>query len=185
MSVMPKVDTSFPGAGCLLCLAAASMANSSLTTHVQTLPSSDMARVKADMADALRKKGYDVTVIEEAIKMDAIPQASGSAPNQPRKDFSALASKYKVDKLLVIDIAQIGVSRNYSAYVPTSAPQGLVQGTAYLINVKSNTYEWYLPLNHARSASGNWDEAPSFPGLTNAYFQAIEGAHDAVLQPFN
>lgn len=36
MTPLPKVDTYFPGASCLLCLAAASIANSSLTTHTQT-----------------------------------------------------------------------------------------------------------------------------------------------------
>lgn len=185
MSVMPKVDTSFPGAGCLLCMAAASVANSALTTHTQTLPSSDLARVKAEMVDALRKKGHDVTLIEEAVKMDDVPKSNTGGPNQPRRDFSALASKYKLDKLLMIDIAEVGISRSYSAYVPTGAPQGVVQGSAYLINLKSNSYEWYLPLKEARSAAGNWDEAPSFPSLSNAYFQAIEGAHDALLQPFN
>ena len=29
-----------------------------------------------------------------------------------------------------------------------------------------------------------WDEAPNFPGLTNAYFQAIETAKNGLLKPF-
>jgi hypothetical protein len=32
-----------------------------------------------------------------------------------------------------------------------------------------------------KSAESTWDEAPTFPGLTNAYYQALELAKDAFL----
>jgi hypothetical protein len=185
MSAMPKVDTSFPGAGCLLCLAAASVANSTLTNYTKTLPSEDLLRVKGELAELLRKKGHDTVVIDEAIIVADLPNAPTSGPNLARKDFTALRSKYKLDKLVVIDITEIGISRAYAAYIPTSDPQGVVNGSGYLVNLKDNTFEWFLPLKQARSANGKWDEAPTFPSLSNAYFQALEGAHDALIQPFN
>lgn len=184
MGALPKVDTSFPGAGCLLCMAAASVANSSLTKHAQTLPSDDLLRVKGEVADVLRKKGQNVTVIEDAVKIAELPNASTQGPNLALKDFSALQKKYKLDKILVIDIVEVGISRSYSAYVPTSDPKGVVTGSAYLVDLKTNTYEWYLPLKQSKSANGAWDEAPAFPSLSNAYFQAIEGARDSLVQPF-
>lgn len=185
MSRVPKVDTSFPGAGCLLCLAAASMTNSSLTTHTQTLPSDDLLRIKAEVADLLRKKGNEVIIIDEALAVDSLPNAANGAPNFANKDFSSLKSKYQLDKLLVIEIAQVGIVRTYSAYIPSGDPQGAVSGRSYLVNLKDNSYEWYLPLTQRKSATGKWDEAPSFPGLSNAYFQALEGTRDAITQPFN
>lgn len=185
MSPLPQVDTSFPGAGCLLCLAAASMANSSLTTHTKTLPAEDVARIKTEVAELLRKKGQEVTVIEEALKVDDLPNASASGPNLARKDYSALQRKYQLDKLLVIEIGELGITRPYASYIPTGEPQGVVSGKGYLINLKDNSYEWYLPLRQVKNATGNWDEAPAFPGLSNAYFQAIEAARDSVLKPFN
>src|SRR5215472_7523152 len=57
MSPLPKVDTSFPGAYCLLCLAAASMANSALTSHTHTLTAEEVAAYRGAIVEALRKKG--------------------------------------------------------------------------------------------------------------------------------
>jgi len=165
MTPLPKVDTHLPGAGCLLCLAAASIANSSLTTHTQKLPYEDLPKLKNDMADLIRKKGSEVTVIT--------------------KDFSSLQKKHNIDKLLVVDVTMLGMLRTYSAYIPTSDPKGVLQGLGYLVNLSNNTYEWYMPVYITKSADGAWDEPPSFPGLTNAYFQALEMGKDSFLKPFN
>lgn len=60
----------------------------------------------------------------------------------------------------------------------------VVSGEGYLVNLNSNVLEWYLPINISKGADGNWDEAPKFPGLTNAYFQAIELGKEAIKKPF-
>ena len=183
MAPLPKVDTTFPGAGCLLCYAAASVANSSLTAHAQTLPSDDLVKIKSDLAELLRKKGLDAVVIDETVKVGDLPDFAGKAPDYARKDFSQLQTKYKLDKLLVIDIGEVGISRNYASYVPTGAPTGVVRGAGYLVNLKDNSLEWYVPLQEAKGTV-NWDEPPRFPGLSNAYFQALEAARDTLLKPF-
>lgn len=184
MAAPAKADTAFPGADCLLCLAAASVANSSLTKHTQTLPIDDLMRLKADVADALRKKGQTVTVIDEPIDLGKLPKLD-AVPNRSRVDLSSLRAKYGIDKLLMINITRIGVTRSYAQYFPTSVPQGIVAGDSYLVNLADNTYEWYLPLQQVKSPAGAWDEAPTFPGVSNAYFQAVEGTRDAVLQPLS
>jgi len=184
MAPLPKVDTDFPGAGCLLCLAAASVANSSLTTHARTLPYEELPKLKSDVAELLRKKGNEVTVITEDLNVAALPDAGAKGPNIARKDFSALRQKYNVDKLLVIEINALGFVRPYSAYIPTSDPKGVLRGTGYIVNLNSNAYEWYLPVSIAKSADKAWDEPPKFPGLTNAYFQTLELGKDSFSQPF-
>ncbi|MFC5461543.1 hypothetical protein [Massilia niabensis] len=184
MTAPAKADTNFPGAACLLCLAAASVANSALTTHTQTLPTEDLMRLKADVADALRKKGQTVMVIDQPIDLSALPKLD-ALPNRSRVDLSSLRAKYGIDKLLVIDITMAGVTRSYAQYFPTSDPQGIVAGTSYLVNLADNTYDWYLPLHQVKSSAGPWDEPPKFPGVSNAYFQAVEGTRDAVLQPLS
>lgn len=183
MTALPKLDTQVPGASCLLCLAAASMANSSLTAHAQMLPYEDLQKLKNEVATLLRKKGANVTVIEEDLNIKALPDIGANGPNVTRKDFSPLQKKYKIDKLLVIDITALGFIRTYSAYLPTSDPKGMLQGTGYIVNLKNNTYEWYMPVFITKSADQNWDEPPKFPGLTNAYFQALEIGKDSFLQP--
>ncbi|MGZ3158474.1 MAG: hypothetical protein ACXU7H_05265 [Burkholderiaceae bacterium] len=184
MTTLPKTDTHLPGAGCLLCLAAASMANSTLTTYTQTLPQEDIISLKNDVANALRKKGMDVTVIPESITLDSLPDFSNKGPNIAIKDFSSIQKKYKIDKLLVVDITMIGMIRTYANYFPTSDPKAVVQGKGYIINLSSNGYEWYYPIDVQKGTDKNWDEPPKFPGLTNAYFQAIEIGKDRFLSPF-
>lgn len=183
MTALPKVDTQLPGASCLLCIAAASIANSALTTHSHTLPYDDLANLKSDAADLLRKKGLDVVIIPDDLKIDAFPKSKTKVVNASPRDFSALKAKYGIDKLVVLDITSVGFMRTYSAYIPTSDPKGALVGTGYAVDLATNTYDWYQPVSVLRSADGTWHEPPSFPGLTNAYFQAVATGRDEFLKP--
>ncbi|MGH8076279.1 MAG: hypothetical protein ACREPE_02995 [Lysobacter sp.] len=183
MVALPKVDTQLPGASCLLCLAAASIANSSLTSHSRTLPYEDLTNLKSDAADLLRKKGMDVVLIPEDLKLDTFPKNKTKAPNASNREFSSLKAKYDIDKLMVIDITSVGFVRTYSAYIPTSDPKGALEGTGYVVDLGTNTYDWYQPVSVRKSADGEWHEPPSFPGLTNAYFQAVTTGRDEFLKP--
>lgn len=184
MVAIPKPDTSFPGAGCLLCYATASAVNSKLTAHVKTLGTEDLVQLREDLAAALKGKGMSVTVVPDFVELDKFPKASGGE-NKPNRDFAELAKKFQLDKLVVIEVLAVGVERPYSAYIAVGDPRGVVQGQAYLINLSNQTYEWYQPITANKGVTGNWDEpAAKFPGVTNAYYQAIEAARDTVLQPF-
>jgi hypothetical protein len=185
MAPLPKVDTYLRGADCLLCMAAAAVANGSLTSYAQSLPREDLPQLKSRVAELIRKNGTDVTVIQEDINIDELPDYEPKAPNRAKKDFSSLGKKYNVDKLLVIQISSLGFLRTYSAYIPTSPPKGLFEGAGYIVNLKNNTYEWYERVNIIKAADGAWDEPPKFPGLTNAYFQSLELAKDSFLRPFS
>lgn len=182
MTALPKVDTEFPGAGCLLCLAAASVANSELTNHTKTLPYEDLPQLKEQVAAILKQKGSNSIVITDAIEINKLPDAKTSGPNIARQDFSALGAKYGIDKLLVIAISDIGFKRPYASYIPTGEPKAEVNGVSYLVNLSNNTFEWYAPLRVVKGTD-KWDEPPKFPGLTNAYFQAIEQLKDDVTKP--
>lgn len=184
MTVLPPVEMNLPGAGCLLCLAAASIANSSLSTHTKTLPYEDLPKLKNQVAAALGKKAKDVTVIETPLDLASLPDAANKGPNLASKDFSSLQKKHGLDKLLVIEIKAVGMERTYSGYIPTGAPLSVLDGAGYLVNLSNNTYEWFKPVRVTRAADGNWDEPPKFPGLTNAYFQVLEMGKDEFVKPF-
>jgi hypothetical protein len=184
MTTLPKSDVYTPGAGCLLCMAAASMANSKLTTYSHSLPEEGLAKLKEDVGSLLRKRGINAVVINEDIDVSKLPSAKTSSPDFAKKDFTSLRAKYSVDHLVVIDIQQVGFERPYSAYIPTSEPMGIVAGLGYEVNLSTNAYEWYSPVGIRIASDGKWDEPPSFPGLTNAYFQALEKGKDQFLAPF-
>lgn len=184
MAPLPKPDTQFPGAGCLLCIAAANAMHSTLTSYTQTLSNTDLAKLKDDVAALIRKKGGNATVIAEELKLDMLADAATPGPNVARKDHTPLKKRYDVDKLVVLNIALVGIERPYSAYVPTGDPKGVLVGQGYLVNLSNNTYEWHQNIRVIRAADGKWDEPPGYPGLTNAYFQAIESGMDEFKNPF-
>ena len=95
--MLPKIDTSFPGASCLLCIATASMANSSLTAHTKTLNHEDLPKLKQAVADLIRKRGVEPVILADDVKLDAYPDRAVSADgSSARKDFSAMLKKLKV-----------------------------------------------------------------------------------------
>lgn len=182
MTAVPKSDTYWPGADCLLCYAAASVANSSLTAHAKTLPVDDLAALKTQMAAALKKKGVQVVVIDEDLEVDKFPKLSKDL-NFAKRDFSSLRDRYKIDKLLLVEISGVGFQRNYASYIPTSDARAWINGTGSVIDLGTHAYDWWQPLETLRPAQGKWDEPPKFPGLTSAYYEALELAKDKVLAP--
>lgn len=183
MPALPKAEVHLPGADCLLCILAARGMNSSLSTHAESLGQEDLPSLKDKAAEMLRKKGATVVVIAEPLDLKALGDAPAAGDNLARKNFMPLKAKYNVDKLLVIDINTLGFHRTYASYFPTSDPKGLLRGTGYMVNLSTNAYEWYAPVDIYKSAEGAWDEPPRFPGLSNAYFQAIELGKDGFLKP--
>lgn len=183
MTKLPKPEVHLPGANCLLCAIAASAANMDLSRHTDTLTTEDLAQLKEDVARALKGKGATVKVIAEELDISALPDGS-AIDGAPKKNFAPLKQKYGVDRLLVLEVNQLGFERTYSAYIPTSDPKGLFRGVGYMVDLGTNKYDWYQPINVLKSADGKWDEPTRFPGLTNAYFQAIEIGKDSLVKPF-
>lgn len=178
MTKVPKPDTQFPGAACLLCYAAASVANQSLTNYAGTLSTADLTVVQDDIAARLRARNAEVVIIATPLDLDTLPTFRGTGTNQPNKDFSDLRRQYRIDRLVVIRIAAIGFSRNYASYIPTSDPSGFIDGAGSMVDLATNSYEWYMPFHIVKGSEGPWDEPPKFPNLTNAYFQVIEMGKD-------
>lgn len=185
LSKPPKPSLALPGADCLLCIIAAQAANISLGKHVDTLTMDEWAPLKSQLAAALRKKGAKVQVIPEEIDVTALPDASGSGENLAGKNFSSFKQKYNVDKLVVVQVDQVGFMRTYASYFPTSDPKGVIRGSGYMVNLATNAYDWYKPFHVVKSSEGAWDEPMKFPGLTNAYYQALEQGKDELLKPLS
>ena len=116
---LPNADTFFPGANCLLCLAAASVANSSLTEHVQTLPNEDIASAGKAIEAVAKEKSLTIEQIHTSIDFSALESFSKESVDPKvqyaRKDFRPLKQKLNVEQLAIIDINQLGAYRSYNA----------------------------------------------------------------------
>lgn len=185
MDTVPDPALALPGANCLLCIAAAATANAGLKKHIKTLDAADVKELPDGIANLLRGQGVDAIVLEENLVINELPKYKSEIPNSPKKDFSELASKHGISKLIVIDIHLLGAVRPYASYIPTGDALAIVSGSAYLVDLSTNVYEWFLPIYSTRGAEGEWKEPPDFPGLTNAYYQVVEQARDAIFEPLS
>lgn len=184
MTTVPKPDVHLPGAACLLCIAAAEMANSSISTHFESVSDDNLASLKDQVAQLLKDKGVETEVLNQTLDLSSLSDNKSELPNSTEKDFSFYKSVNGITHLVVIQVSAIGVQRSYSNYIPTSDPQGAFIGTSYMVNLSNNTYEWYRPINILKGVTDQWDEPPAFPALTNAYYQALESGKETVLTPF-
>ncbi|MFV1871968.1 MAG: hypothetical protein ACMZ64_01405 [Oleiphilus sp.] len=183
LSDISDVDINYPGADCLLCLAAASAMNSTLSSYVSTLDNNDIYAVKQDLAKAIEKTGGSAVILEKSIRLKDLPDFNDEKMYEAEKDFRHFAQENDLSHLLVVEVAYLGFLRKYASYVPTTSPYATFVGKAYLIDLASNTYQWYLPVNITRQAEGEWDEPDNFPGLTNAFYQTIEQAKAQIVSP--
>lgn len=181
---LPKTDTHLVGASCLLCMAAASMANSSLTDHIRSLNTDELSGLNKSVARVVSGKGVKVNPISAPIDISKLGKFKSDGANFAEKDFRPLKDRLNVDKLIVIDLNTVGAYRPYSSYVPTGDPVGTVTGQAYTVDLATNKYELYEGIDFKVSVQGEWDEPPAFPGVTNAYFQAIELTKDKIVSLF-
>lgn len=182
---VPDSDTTFPGADCLLCAAAAAASNSDLTTQVRTFSNDDIAALPKELLQLLKAKGKSSVLVETPLVLKELPKYKSDIPNSTERDFGQLAQQYGASEILVLDWRGLGAIRTYSnGYFPQGGPRGYVRGYAYLVDAKTNTYKWFQPLKTEIHVEGEWDEPKQFPGVTNAYYQAVEETRDAVLAPF-
>ena len=181
MSTVPELNVHMPGAECLLCLAAAEIANRSLSKHVDTLSHDDLPRMKDQLVAELGQKGVSAMSYPQAYDLNKLPDTKSDNSTVARKDFSSFNDGSGLSHLLVIQVNMLGMYRPYSAYIPNSDPKAVFAGAIYLVNLQDNTYAWYEPVSIYRGATGEWDEPPSFPSLTNAWYQALEMGKKKIL----
>lgn len=186
IAAMPKPGVAIRGADCLLCYATATAANSGIAKHAEALGVDDFRPVKEKIASTLRAKGMNVVVIADEFDLEALATAaeSPSSSDMPKKDFRPLASRYGIDKLLLVQVQTLGFERLYSAYIPRGEPRAVLNATGHFINLSTNRYEWFLPVHQSGvSQGGRWDEPEkNYPGLTNAYYQVIELGKDRLVE---
>lgn len=177
----PQPNAYFPGADCLLCLAAAKGANMSLTSQAKGFSTDALSELKNEVINEIEKRGAKVVVIEEPLEINKLPKRKTEDPKGTRKDFSSYKEKFNISHLLILNIGASGISRAYSSYIPTGEPFAFVNGSSVMINLEDQSYEWYMPFSERKAADGEWKEPPTFPGLTNAYYHAQEAAKERVL----
>ena len=164
-----------------MCWGAAALANGGVADEVGKLTNEDLAELGDSLVSKLKDKGLNVKELESTWKPMKLKKNEPVSENEARKDYRPLKETLDASHLLVMNFNYVGVKRDYSSYVPTSEPYAIVEGLAYLVNLTTNIYEWYLPIYQRHSPGLEWKDPPSYPGVINAYYQAIETTKDEIL----
>lgn len=170
-----SATTSIQGADCLLCYGVAVAANSSLTSHLESLPMSDIESAKQVVYDGYKSKTSHVEFVNlSKDKLSTLKKFRGEL-GFAKKDYRSLKSELNIDVLVLLNIRRHGAYRMYSAYVPVTDPQGYVSGVLYSVDLETNQYIQFQRFERKILVEGEWDEPKQqFPGVTNAYYQAVE-----------
>lgn len=164
------------GAGCLLCYGVASALTSSLDKHLEgTIDATELNALKDLVIQEYRQYNSDMQVVTLNTPINKLKKFKGEL-GFAEKDFRPLKDTLNADVLVVFELYEHGAYRSFSEYIPNGDPQGYVSGKLYTIDLSTNAYIQYLVIDQKVQPEGLWDEPPTFPGVTNAYYQAIENA---------
>jgi len=179
---IPDNTSVYPGADCLLCLAAAATANSKISKHVKSLDYDTFNTLKDDLKKGFESKGFKTVLIDKELNLKSLPKQKGNPDlDLAKRNFNSFKKNKGIDYLYVLDLARVGFHRPYGAYIPKGDPSAQVVGKAYLIDTSTSSYVWYKQIQVTKFSESRWKEPPNFPGLTNAFYQALESAKDMSL----
>jgi hypothetical protein len=174
-----EATTHIYGASCLLCYGVASAANSSLSSYLESIATDDIHAFGSVISEQMQAQGKHVEIVTLPTEIKRLPKFKGEL-GYPKRDFRALKEQLNLDTLIVIDIAEHGAHRSYNAYIPTSDPIGSVSGNVYTVDLNTNKYLQYERIDFKVMVSGEWDEPPTFPGVTDSYYEAVEKAKERI-----
>lgn len=131
-----------------------------------------MARVKAipgNLAAQLQARGFAAKVINSIPDRKILPDFNGSASTEgfAKKDYRSL-NNLGVQRLLVVDVTQVGTIRAYYGFIPIGAPKATFTARAQLIDLADNRILWDKLIVTNRPLPDPWDQAPDYPNLSGA-----------------
>lgn len=161
---------------------------SDVASYSETLELSDFETLGGSLEESLSASGYSVVRIPTFDTLDSfkdLNQKDTDSVVYAYKDFSSLASEYGVSKLLLVNLTQAGISRNYNGFLPLDDPHAIITVSGQVIDLSNNQLLWNYTRTKKKFANGAWDEAPSYPGLTEGYYVAMEEMKSQLVTVFN
>lgn len=186
LKVPEKPGLSLEGNIGLLDYAIIAGATSALTDNIEKQELSEFIAVSELLSQSLESEGFNVVRLEAPEKEPKL--GSFKDPDSKdtsyfaEKDHRPLADQYQADYLLKLTATSVGLARPYYGFIPTDDPRAVFNVNGELIDLSSNQLLWYSNISRSAYASGEWDEAPEFPGLTNSYYVVMNQAKEDVIK---
>ena len=174
---LPVPSAMRTGSQGLLDIAVNSAMSDDLSKHLATLELKDFQRSAVKLQQYLTDKGFaDVRVVND-VDLSKLPEFNapdGGSQSFAKRDFRTLANEFNTKRLIILAAGPVGTTRAYYGFVPLGAPSVTFWAHADLIDLSNNTLQWHKAFVNTRAVDGDWDQAPDFPNLTNAFYQSLE-----------
>jgi len=154
-----------------------------LKAKVATWDASSMDGLKETVASDLEQQGFSVVTIQKPFNYNDYEKNRGAEEGYLEIDVTPLKQRYDIDKLIILS-SSAGTSRSYYGMIPTSDPVALSSVSTVVVDLDDNRLVYFEPTQVTKPASGDWDEAPDYPNLTNAFYQALDESQQITLAPF-
>ncbi|MFT7235388.1 MAG: hypothetical protein ACI9QV_000965 [Methylophagaceae bacterium] len=174
MTKVPPRDMYIYGANCLMCVVAAKSANSLLSRHIERLGDENLPSIKDKIADVLKEHKVDVRILDEVFSSKGLPENKSNLENACNFDYSSYKKPHNLTHLLIIEVNKLGITRGYFAHFPVTDPRTIFSTNIYLVDLETNTFDFYYPIELEKSTHHIWNEPPMYPALTNSYYQVLE-----------
>ncbi|BBM01349.1 hypothetical protein GL2_14230 [Microbulbifer sp. GL-2] len=183
---VPVVPTlSFEGNIGLLDYAIISAATAPISKHLETLDTQEFVAISEDLSHSLEVEGFNLVRLENSEKKLKLSKFKDPDTKDTtyfaKKDYRGYAEEHQIDYLLKLTANRVGLARPYYGFIPTDSPRAVFNITGEMIDLSSNQLLWYSNIIQTAYAAGEWDEAPSYPGLTNTYYIVMNNAKQNIL----
>lgn len=179
-----KATTHIWGANCLLCYAFASALTNGLDSHLESTISTDELDAIKDLVHSQYSSRFaNVKLVQLSTPLDDFKDFEDQL-GFADKDLRDVKSELDIDVLVVVQLRSYGAYRSFSDYVPNGDPKGHLAGLLYSVDLNTNAYLQYLSINEKVQPGGPWDEPPSYPNVTTAYYQAVENVKAKIAKSF-
>lgn len=178
---IPDITVNFPGADCLLCIGVAVAVHSDFRSYASKVSTVELNDIRQKIIAKMNQQGLNVSNSSLMIDVKKLENVNEKKLGFAFKDFSKInANGY--GKLVIIDIKEIGFKRSYQSYVPLEPMKTNLVAEVYMVNIADNKLEWFNSVSLSKSTSGDWNNKPNYPEITNAYYSMIEEFKDSIIE---
>ncbi|MGD2119166.1 MAG: hypothetical protein PVG66_12455 [Chromatiales bacterium] len=158
---------------------------SPVTSHFESLEVTDYDVLREDIKQYFSDQGKQVKLLVDDLKISDLSNYSDPDKEDTvyfaKKDYTGLKKKYGIDHLLVVIPERVGLARPYQGFIPMGEPRAIFEVKGELVDLETNQLLWYAEISRDNFSSGVWDEPPTYPGLTNGFYAALEAIKQDVL----
>lgn len=149
---------------------------------------SSINKVADGMVEYLQKQGLLAKRIPgyfEPHKLPRFDKNSNAKTVYAQEDYWVNKEKWGVEKVVVLTVDTVGITRTYHANDPTGEPNGYASISGMIVNLATNKLEWRQSVIQSVPVDNDdWDSPPKYPGLARAIATAYTQAQVVLFNYF-